>query len=43
MICMSEFVVLFLIKIIVGVWWFGDILRKVKLIKDGVRFVIYSY
>lgn len=43
MTCTSEFVALPLTKTIVGVWWLGDILRKVKPIKDGVRFVTYSY
>lgn len=43
MTCTSEFVALPLTKTIVGVWWLGDISRKVKPIKDGVRFVTYSY
>ena len=43
MTCTSEFVALPLTKTIVGVWWLGDISRKVKSIKDGVRFVTYSY
>lgn len=43
MTCTSEFVALPLTKTIVGVWWLGDISRKVKPIKDGVRFFTYSY
>lgn len=43
MTCTSEFVAFPLTKTIVGVWWLGDISRKVKSIKDGVRFVTYSY